>query len=123
MHNYHFRQASMPHFSGHARQRGSCIGSLALGVGSQNEFFLLPAVKTIGKEFFVQSLPELMEVASKKKSFKRAAKSALKNTAKKNWVEDYVEQRNPERKPVDANESYREVGQNFLTMRKRRITG
>ena len=106
MHNYNSRQASMPHFSGHARQRGSGIGSLALGVGRVALPFakrvLLPAVKSIGKELFVQSLPELMEVASKRKSFKRAAKSALK---KNNWVEDYVEQRDPERKPIDANES------------------
>ena len=33
MQNYYSRQATLPHFSGHARQRGSGIGSLALGVG------------------------------------------------------------------------------------------
>ena len=87
MQSYYSRQATLPHFSGHARQRGSGIGSLALGVGRVALPFakkvLLPAVKSIGKELFVQSLPELMEVASKKKSFKRAAKSALKKTVKK----------------------------------------
>ena len=87
MQNYYSRQATLPHFSGHARQRGSGIGSLALGVGRVALPFakkvLLPAVKSIGKDLLVQSLPELMEVASKKKSFKRAAKSALKKTVKK----------------------------------------
>ena len=87
MQNYYSRKATLPHFSGHARQRGSGIGSLALAVGQVALPFakkvLLPAVKSIGKDLFVQSLPELMEVASKKKSFKRAAKSALKKTVKK----------------------------------------
>ena len=70
MQSYYSRQATLPHFSGHARQRGRGIGSLALGVGRVALPFakkvLLPAVKSIGKELFVQSLPELMEVASKK---------------------------------------------------------
>ena len=34
MQNYYSRQATLPHFSGHARQRGSGIGSLALGSGT-----------------------------------------------------------------------------------------
>ena len=45
--------------------------------------FFLSAVKSTGKDLFEQSLPKLMEVASKKKSFKRAAKSALKKLVKK----------------------------------------
>ena len=87
MDSYYSRQAIMPHFTGHARQRGSGFGSLALGVGRVALPFakkvLLPAVQSIGKELFVQSLPEIMEVATKKKSFKRAAKAALKKTVKK----------------------------------------
>ena len=77
----------MPHFTGHARQRGSGFGSLALGFGRVALPFakklLLPAVQSIGKELFVQSLPEIMEVATKKKSFKGAAKAALKKTVTK----------------------------------------
>ena len=70
MQSYYSRQATLPHFSGHARRRGSGIGSLALGVGRVALPFakkvLLPTVKSMGKELFVQSLPELMEVAFKK---------------------------------------------------------
>ena len=84
---YYSRQAVMPHLSGHTRQRGSGLGSLAAGVGRITLPFakkeLLPAVKSIGKELFVQSLPELMDVAMKKKSPKQAAKSAVKRTVKK----------------------------------------
>ena len=83
MQNYYSRQATLPHFSGHARQRSRGIGSLALVALPFAKKVLLPAVKSIGKDLFVQSLPELMEIASKKKSFKRAAKSALKKTVKK----------------------------------------
>ena len=87
MQSYYSRQATLPHFSGHARQRGSGIGSLALGVGRVALPFakkvLLPAVKSIGKELFVQSLPELMEVASKKNLSNEPPKSALKKTVKK----------------------------------------
>ena len=87
MQSYYSRQAVRPHFSGHTRQRGSGLGSLAAGVGRVALPFakkvILPAVKSIGKEFFVQSLPELMDAALKKKSPKQAAKSAVKRTVKK----------------------------------------
>lgn len=77
----------MPHFSGHTRQRGSGFGSLAAGIGRVALPFakkiLFPAVKSIGKDLFLQSLPELMDVATKKKSPKQAAKSALRKTVKK----------------------------------------
>ena len=75
METYYTRQATMPHFSVQTRQRGSGIGSLALGVGRVALPFakkvLLPAVKSIGKEVFVQSLPELMEVATIKNPLKK----------------------------------------------------
>ena len=67
-------------------------------------------MKSIGKELFVQSLPELMEVASKKKSFKRAAKSALKKTVKNKLVVGFEGRETREKEPVEKNESYREVG-------------
>ena len=76
----------MPHFIGHARQRGGGFGTLALGVGRVALPFakkVLPAVQSTGKELFVQGLPEILEVATKRKSFKRAAKTALKKTVKK----------------------------------------
>ena len=85
MQSFYSRQAVIPHFSGHTRQRGSGLGSLAAGVGRVAlplaRKVLLPAVKSIGKEFFVQSLPELMDVAKKKIS-QKAAKSAVKRTVK-----------------------------------------
>ena len=111
MDSYYSRQAIMPHFTGHARQRGSGFGSLALGVGRVALPFakkvLLPALQSIGKELFVQSLPEIMEVATKKKSFKRAAKAALKKTVKKQIGGVGVEKT----ETFDENASYREVGQ------------
>ena len=59
----------MPHFSGQTRQRKR-FGSLAAGVGrvalALAKKVHLPAVKSIEKELFVQSLPELMVVATKK---------------------------------------------------------
>ena len=69
MDSYYSRQAIMPHFTGHARQRGSRFGHLALGVGRVAMPFaknvLLPAVQWIGKELFGQSLPKIMELATK----------------------------------------------------------
>ena len=87
MEQYYSQQAVLPRFTGHARQRGSGFGSLAAGVGRVAVPFakkvLLPAVKSLGKELFVQSLPELVEVATKRKSVKQAAKSAVRKTVKK----------------------------------------
>ena len=83
---YYTRQAVLPHFTGYSRQRGSGIGSLAAGVGRVAlpfaKKFLLPAVKSIGKDLIANTLPELV-VVSKKKSPKQAAKSAIRKTIKK----------------------------------------
>ena len=87
MEQYYAQQAQLPHFSGPARQRGSGFGSLAAGVGRVAlpfaKRFLLPAVKSIGKEFLSQSIPELLDVASKKKTPKQAVRSAVRKTVKK----------------------------------------
>ena len=87
MEQYYAQQAQLPHFSGPARQRGSGFGSLAAGVGRVAlpfaKKFLLPAVKSIGKEFLSQSIPELLDVASKKKTPKQAVRSAVRKTVKK----------------------------------------
>ena len=84
---YYTRQAVLPHFTGYSRQRGSGIGSLAAGVGRVAlpfaKKFLLPAVKSIGKDLIANTLPELVEVVSIKKSPKQAAKSAIRKTIKK----------------------------------------
>ena len=88
MEQYYAQQAQLPHFSGPARQRGSGgLGSLAAGVGQVAlpfaKKFLLPAVKSIGKEFLSQSIPELLDEASKKKTPKQAVRSAVRKTVKK----------------------------------------
>ena len=88
---YHSRQDIMPHFTGHARQRGSGFGSFALGNGRAALPFakkvLLIAVQSIGKELFVQSLPEISEVATKKKVLERRK---LLKTSSRNCTEKTV---------------------------------
>ena len=63
MEAYYHNQATMPHFSGHYRQRGSGFGSLAMGIGRVAlplaREFIVPAAKRIGKELLVQAAPEL----------------------------------------------------------------
>ena len=78
---------SMPHFSGHYRQRGSGFGALAAGIGRVAlplaRRVIWPAAKKIGRELLLQGAPELLEFATKKKSAKQALKSTVKKTAKK----------------------------------------
>ena len=55
MDSYYANQAtSLPHFSGHYRQRGSGFGALAAGIGRfalpLTRRFILPTEKRIGKE-------------------------------------------------------------------------
>ena len=71
MDSYYTNQASaLPYFSGHYRQRGSGFGALASGIGRIALpiaiKFILPAAKRVGKELLLQSVPELMDVVSKK---------------------------------------------------------
>ena len=84
---YYTGQAVLPHFTGYSRQRGSGIGSLAAGVGRVAlpfaKKFLLHAVRSIGKDLLANTLPELVEIVSKKKSPRQAAKSAIRKTIKK----------------------------------------
>ena len=73
MESYNTNQAStLPYFSGHYRQRGSGFGALASGIGRiarpLAQKFILPTAKRVGKELLLQSVPELMDVVSKKKS-------------------------------------------------------
>ena len=89
MEAYYSNQASqsMPHFSGHYRQRGSGFGALAAGIGRVAlplaRRIIWPAAKRIGRELLVQGAPELVEVATKRKSAKQALKSTVAKTAGK----------------------------------------
>ena len=89
MEAYYSNQASqsMPHFSGHYRQRGSGFGALAAGIGRVvlplARKFLWPAAKKIGRDLLVQGAAELVEVATKRKSAKQALKNTVAKTARK----------------------------------------
>ena len=88
MDSYYANQAtSLPHFSGHYRQRGSGFGALAAGIGIVAlplvRRFILPTAKRIGKELLKQSVPEILDVVSNKKSPKQAAKNTISKTVKK----------------------------------------
>ena len=87
MEAYYHNQATMPHFSGHYRQRGSSFGALAMAIGRVAlplaRKFIVPAAKRIGKELLVQAAPELIDIATRKKTLKQALKNTLKNTIKK----------------------------------------
>ena len=89
MDNYYSQQAAstMPHFTGHYRQRGSGFGALAAGIGRfafpLARKFILPAVKKIGRELLVQGAPELIDVVTSKKTPKQAIKNTVKKTVKK----------------------------------------
>ena len=91
MEAYYSNQASqsMPHFSGHYRQRGSGFGALAAGIGRVAlplaGRIKWPAAKRIGRELLVQGAPELVEVATKRKSAKQALKSTVAKTARKQF--------------------------------------
>ena len=87
MEAYYHNQATMPHFSGHYRQRGRGFGALAMGIGRVAlplvRKCIVPAAKRIGKELFVQAAPEIIDIATRKKTPKQATKNLLKNTIKK----------------------------------------
>ena len=88
MEAYYNDQASnsIPHFSGHYRQRGSGFGALAAGIGRVAlplaRRFIWPAAKRIGRELLVQGAPEIAEFATKKTA-KQALKSTVAKTVKK----------------------------------------
>ena len=89
MDSYYTKQASaLPYFSGHYRQRGSGFGALASGIGRIAlpiaRKFILSAAKRVGKELLLQSVPELMDVVSKKISKASAEKHDIKYIQKAN---------------------------------------
>ena len=87
MEQYYAKQASLPHFSGHYRQRGCGFGALAAGIGRVAIPFarrvILPAAKKLGRELLMSAMPELIDVAMKKKSPKHALKNTVTKTARK----------------------------------------
>ena len=88
MESYYANQAtSLPHFSGHYRQRGSAFGALAAGIGRValplTRRFILPTAKRIVKELLKQSVPEILDVVGSKKSPKQAFKNTISKTVKK----------------------------------------
>ena len=89
MEAYYQQQSVSPYFSGHYHQRGSGFGALAAGIGRAASpiarKFLWPVAKKIGRELIVQAAPELVEVATKKKSPKQAIKSTKKTSG---WIEN-----------------------------------
>ena len=89
MDSYYTNQASaLPYFSGHYRQRGSGFGALASRIGRIAlpiaRKFILSAAKRVGKELLLQSVPELMDVVSKKISNASAEKHDIKYSQKRN---------------------------------------
>ena len=87
MEQYYAKQASLPHFSGHYRKRGSGFGALAAGIGRVAMPFarrvIPPAAKKLGRELLMSAAPELIDVAMKKKSPKQALKNTVTKTARK----------------------------------------
>ena len=79
----------MPHFSGHYRQRGSGFEALAAGIGRvalpSARKIIWPAAKRISRELLVHGAPELVEVATKRKSAKQALKGMVAKTARKQF--------------------------------------
>ena len=86
---YYAIQASLPHFSGYYRQRGSGFGALAAGIGRVAIPFakkiLLPAAKKIGKELLLQGAPEFVDAVTKRKTPRQAAKATIRKTVKKQF--------------------------------------
>ena len=81
MEQYYAKQASLPLFSGHYRQRGSGFGALAAGIGRVALPFarrvILPAAKKLGRELLMSAAPKLIDIAMKKKYPKQASKNTV----------------------------------------------
>ena len=91
MEAYYHNQATMPHFSGHYRPRGSGFGALTMGIGRVAlplaRKIIVPAAKRIGKELLVQAASELIDIATRKKTPKQALKKHSKKHNQKNKLE------------------------------------
>ena len=81
------RQVEIPYYRAVGRQRGRGFGALAQVIGRTAIPFLrkyvVPAAKRIGADMLEFAAPEIGEVFSGRKSFKRAAKSVGRQTLRK----------------------------------------
>ena len=81
------RQAEIPYYRGVGRQRGRGFGALAQVIARTAIPFLrkeiVPAAKRVGADFLEIAVPEIAEVVSGRKNFKRAAKSVGRQTLRK----------------------------------------
>ena len=86
------RQVELPVYKAVGRQRGRGFGALAQVIGRTAIPFLrkyvVPAAKRIAADMLEFAVPEIGEVISGRKSFKRAAKSVGKQTLKKQLGEE-----------------------------------
>ena len=67
----------MPHFSGHQRQRDGDSSLLLWVLGNLRSIgpeFCSTSSKIIGKKLLVQAAPELIDIATPKKTLKQASK-------------------------------------------------
>ena len=87
MEAYYTGQSSLPHFSSYQRQRGSGIGTLAAGLAGVaipfSKKYLLPAAKRIGRDFLMETLPEIADVVTKRRTPKQALKRSVRRTIKR----------------------------------------
>ena len=89
MEAYYNSQASnsMPHFTGHYRQKGSGFGALVSGIGRVALHLarrnIWPTAKRNGRKLLVTGAPAIAEFATKKKTTKQALKSTAAKTIKK----------------------------------------
>lgn len=104
---YYQAQIQSSAFSGPGRQMGSgALGAMALRMGRVTlpllAKYVLPVVKTVGKELLRQVLPEIANVATKKKNLKRALQDASLRT-----IESTIPSTNtkPKKRKVIANSS------------------
>ena len=83
---YYHNQATTPHFSGPYRHRGSGFIALAMVIGRVAlplaRKFIVPAAKCIGKQLLVQAAPELINIATRKKTPKQTVKNTVKTRSK-----------------------------------------
>ena len=110
MEQYSAKQASLPRFSGHCRQRGSGFAVLAASIGRVAIPFarrvVLPAAKKLDRELLMSTAPELIDVAMKKKSPKQALKNTITKTARKPLVGG----RRRRKKPMNGLRRRRSIG-------------
>ena len=87
MEAYYQQQSVSPYVAGHYCQRGSGFRALAAEIGriaipiAKN--FLWPVAENFGRELFVQSEPEIVDLVAKKKSHKEALKLTVQKTVRK----------------------------------------